>query len=108
MNRGQRQAAQKGQVGQDEVRRLTRRWLSMLLVPALGLPEPPDQHRPERPVLVAVDQELDEDCGVLGFPSRSRSIRPLDLKTGPRAKRGQVLALALYHRHWLWISFPRG
>ena len=33
MNRGQRQAVQKGQVGQDEVRRLIRRWLSMPLAP---------------------------------------------------------------------------
>jgi hypothetical protein len=82
MNRGQRQAVQKGQVGRGEVRRLTRRWLSMPLAPALGLSEHPDQHPRERPVLLAVDQELGEGRAGLGFARRSRSIGPLDVKTG--------------------------
>src|SRR4029450_12457115 len=64
MNRGQRQAVQKGQVG-HEVRRLTRRWLSMPLGPALGLPQHLDQHRPECPVLLAVDQLRKLVSGVL-------------------------------------------
>jgi hypothetical protein len=76
MNRGQRQAVQKGQVGRDEVRRLTRRWLSMPLAPALGLPEHPDQHRPERPVLLAVDQELGEGYAGLGVPQEEPIDRP--------------------------------
>jgi hypothetical protein len=108
MNRGQRQAVEKGQVGQDEVRRLTRRWLSMLLVPAsVSRSIPTSTARSVRSSSPSIRSSA-KVVRVLGFPSRSRSIGPLDLKTGPRAKRGQVLALALYHRHWLWISFPRG
>jgi hypothetical protein len=29
--------------------------------PALGLPQLPTRHRPERPVLLVIDQELAED-----------------------------------------------
>jgi hypothetical protein len=31
---------------------------------ALGLSQHPDQHRPERPVLLTVDQELGEGAGL--------------------------------------------
>src|SRR4029450_5888580 len=51
--------------GQDEVRVWTRRWLSMRLGPALGLPQHPDQHRPKRPVLLAIDQLRKLVSGVL-------------------------------------------
>jgi hypothetical protein len=108
MNRGQRQAVQKGQVGRGEVRRLTRRWLSMPLAPALGLSEHPDQHPPERPVLLAVDQELGEGCTGPGVHQEEPIDRPTRRQDWTLSQKGQVLALGLYHQHWLWISFPRG
>jgi hypothetical protein len=78
------------------------------LAPALGLPEHPDQHRPERPVLLAVDQELGEGCAGFGVPREEPIDRPTRRQDWTLSQRGQVLALALYHQHWLWISFPRG
>ena len=39
------------------------------LAPSIGLPQHPDEHRPERPVLLAVNQELGEGAG-RRFPCR--------------------------------------
>src|SRR4249919_3570169 len=44
--------------------------LPTLLGPALFLPQHPDEHRPQRPVLLAVDQQLGEGAAV------SRSLAP--------------------------------
>jgi len=35
-----------------------RRWLPVRLEPLVSLPQHADQHRPKRPVLLAVDQEV--------------------------------------------------
>jgi hypothetical protein len=46
-------------------------WPGWWLTPrssALGLPQHSDQHRPQRPVLLAVDQELGEGAGLLQDP----------------------------------------
>ena len=44
---------------------------------ALGLPQHPDEHRPERPVLLAVDQQLGRTLGPQGAQdSIVRSARP--------------------------------
>ena len=46
---------------------------------ALVLPQHPDQHRPERPVLLAVDQQLGE-CPALGIaPEISYPVGPLEV-----------------------------
>ena len=37
---------------------------------AFGLPQHPDEHRPERPILLAVDQQLGEGAR-FGFPQNS-------------------------------------
>jgi hypothetical protein len=43
-------------------------------LPAIGLSQHPDQHRPERPVLLAVDQELGEGTARSKLPGcRGRS-----------------------------------
>jgi hypothetical protein len=34
------------------------------------LPQHPDKHRPESPILLAVDQQLGEGPRILGFPNR--------------------------------------
>jgi hypothetical protein len=107
MNRGQHQAVQKGQVGQDEVRRLTRRWHSMPLAPHA---RSPGASRPSPPGASGSPQSirsLAKVVRVLGSPGgadrSAHSTSRLDAEP-----RGQVLTLALYHQQWLWISFPGG
>jgi hypothetical protein len=46
---------------------------------AVALPQHPDEHRPERPVLLAVDQESGEGPRRRVPPSRSRSGRPVEV-----------------------------
>jgi len=50
-----------------------------ILGSALGLPQHPDQHRSERPVLLAVDQELGEGPASLGPPVRADRIGSLEV-----------------------------
>jgi hypothetical protein len=79
MNRGQRQAVQK--VGQDKVRRLTRRSLSMPLAPALGPRSiPTSTARSVRSSSPSIRGSA-KVVRVLGFPSgadRDRPTRPQD------------------------------
>jgi hypothetical protein len=42
-----------------------------------GIPQHPDEHRPQRPVLLAVDQEPGEGAGLGGAPVRADPLRPL-------------------------------
>jgi hypothetical protein len=42
---------------------------------AVALPHHPDEHRPERPILLAVDQELGEGATLRGSPRTRRSAR---------------------------------
>jgi hypothetical protein len=60
----------------------------------IGLPEHPDQHRPERPILLPVDQELQRDSG-LGASLASLDVGSVTkrLPTAPRVLR----PLSLHH-----------
>ena len=51
----------------------------MPLAPALRLPEHPYQHRPERPVLLAVDQELGEGPALRMTPELADSLGALEV-----------------------------
>jgi hypothetical protein len=45
----------------------------------MGLPQHPDEHRPERPVLLAVDQELGEGTALWVAPELSDPVCPLEV-----------------------------
>jgi hypothetical protein len=45
----------------------------------MGLPQHPDEHRPERPVLLAVDQELGEGAALWVTPELSDPVCPLEV-----------------------------
>ena len=58
---------------------------------AVGLPQHPDEHRPQRPVLLAVDQELGEGA-TLGVPPELadpvRSLEVGSIRTWSSSARG--------------------
>ena len=45
----------------------------------VGLPQHPDEHRPERPVLLAVDQELGEGAALRVAPELSDPVGSLEV-----------------------------
>ena len=49
------------------------------LASPLGLPQHPDEHRPERPVLLAVDQELGEGAALRIAPELADPVGPLEV-----------------------------
>jgi hypothetical protein len=53
---------------------------------AVGLPQHPDQHRPERPVLLAVDQELGEGTVLWVAPKLADRLGTLDPKISRHAR----------------------
>jgi hypothetical protein len=55
---------------------------SCALAPSFGLLQHPDQHRPQRPVLLAVDQEVAEARATLKARAHRRRSRPTPC-TGP-------------------------
>jgi hypothetical protein len=58
----------------------------------LGLPQHPDEHRPERPVLLAVDQELGEGAALRVAPELSDPVRSLEVgKYQSRTERVEAL-----------------
>src|SRR4029453_6877012 len=48
-------------------------------VSTLRLPQHPDQHRPERPVLLAVDQQFSEGTGLGVPPVGADRVRPVEV-----------------------------
>lgn len=102
MNRGQRQAVQKGQVRQDGVRRLTRRWLSMPLARALGLPKHSDEHRSQRQLIQSISSSA--KVRFLGLP-QYEPIASARSKTCPVAD-VQPKGVRLI-RTWSWCSEVR-
>jgi hypothetical protein len=46
---------------------------------AAGVPQRPDEHRPERPVLLAIDQELGEGVTLLVAPELADPVGPLEV-----------------------------
>jgi hypothetical protein len=46
---------------------------------AIGFPKHPDQHRPKRPVLLAVDQEFGEGATLRVAPELSDPVGPLEV-----------------------------
>jgi hypothetical protein len=47
---------------------------------AVGLPQHPDEHRPDRPVLLAVDQQLAEDSRLGVPPVAADPVDPLEVR----------------------------
>ena len=45
----------------------------------MGLPQHPNQHRPQRPILLAVDQELGEGAALRVAPELSDPVCPLEV-----------------------------
>jgi hypothetical protein len=54
-------------------------------LPPLALSQHPDQHRSERPVLLAVDQQLGEDATLRVAPELPDPVGPLDAKISRHA-----------------------
>jgi hypothetical protein len=50
------------------------------LAPTLGVPQHPDQHRPERPILLAVDQELGEGAALRIPPELADPVGSLEVR----------------------------
>jgi hypothetical protein len=50
------------------------------LASLLGLPQHPDQHRPERPVLLAIDQEFGKGATLRVAPELSDRVGPLEVE----------------------------
>lgn len=58
---------------------------------AVGLPQHPDQHRPERPIILAVDQRWAKSYGSAGPPELADSLDPADvgrMRTSSSSARG--------------------
>jgi hypothetical protein len=47
---------------------------------AVGLPQHPDEHRPEYPVLLAVDQQLGEGAAFRVAPELSDPVGPVEVR----------------------------
>jgi len=46
---------------------------------AVGLPQHPDEHRPERPILLAVDEEFGEGAALRVAPELTDPVGPLEV-----------------------------
>ena len=60
-----------------------------------GLPQHPDKHRPQRPVLLAVDQELGEGAALRVAPELSDPVGALEvgsIRTGGSLKAAESYA----------------
>jgi hypothetical protein len=75
-----------GPLGHDFTRELVlcrrlavRRGLPTRLASPFGLPEHPDEHRPKRPVLLAVDQELGEGTALRVAPELSDPVGAVEV-----------------------------
>ena len=54
-------------------------YLPRPVLPRLCLPQHPDEHRPKRPVLLAVDQEFGEGAALWVAPELSDPVCPLEV-----------------------------
>ena len=67
---------------------------TLLPIPsALSLPQHPDEHRPERPILLAVDQEFGEGASRAQVAEACREqLQPSSLSGFAQASRGLMVA----------------
>ena len=65
--------------GQDNVSRLPPTSALVQLPLAVCLPQHPDEHRPQRPVLLAVDQQLGEGAALRVAPELADPVGPLEV-----------------------------